>query len=324
MRKTTIAAILLVTASILALLHTAYLGLWTVANDDLRQEKGEADISGGVRDGDTGEPIANVAVSVEGQTQHATTDENGVFVLKDVRRGERSLHLTKTGYRNLTYNFLNINDMEEPPANWTEEGQDESGDAPPAYLDIAMEAGPGEDMEKGQDYDLGFATGIFALCTATTLVLSLLALVGGYYASRRRRLPMVAAGSLAAVLVISLGFFSTINVFLSIMLSMIALMILLFSRDEYEDGGSGSARGKGAGATDEDGYGRGEDKEKGAGSEEEGEDRRNRREKAGGDRPAGGRRDGKANRKGMARRERAEKAERPGYREKKIRRTGSR
>lgn len=63
-----------------------------------QQVSSNTTLHGRVVDAGTGEPVAKVKVLVNGRGPNATTDENGVFTLRDLQPGEVELYVTAVGY----------------------------------------------------------------------------------------------------------------------------------------------------------------------------------------------------------------------------------
>ncbi|WP_299702149.1 carboxypeptidase-like regulatory domain-containing protein [uncultured Pontibacter sp.] len=76
-----------------------FLIVFTACNEDTIEPLGEGSIGGEIRDADTSEPLAGVAVTSNPATSAIASDEDGRFVFEPVAGGNYTLLARKSGYK---------------------------------------------------------------------------------------------------------------------------------------------------------------------------------------------------------------------------------
>lgn len=161
--------------------------------------KGTVELS--IIDTSNNESLENVAITINDQTDY--TDEDGIFSIKNISIGINSLELSLSGYKTQVREILVY-----PIVT--------------SVYEIKMEAGSGED-------NIPFDTWG---CSIIIIIFSVFALLGSVTSFQRRHLDAAAAGAIVAIF--SFGFF-----LIGSILSIIALAIIMMSREEFEDGKKG-------------------------------------------------------------------------------------
>lgn len=146
--------------------------------------------------------LENINITIDDIT--GKTNENGIFFVENVKPGIQNLKLSSDGYITKTQELLII-----PIFN--------SKDI------IKMEAGVGEGEKKFFDF-----TG----CILVLAIFSVFALLGSITCLKLRHFDIAIAGSLMGIL--SFGFF-----FIGSILSIIAFLLIMKSREEFENGRKG-------------------------------------------------------------------------------------
>ncbi|MFO8133847.1 MAG: carboxypeptidase-like regulatory domain-containing protein [Thermoplasmatota archaeon] len=158
-----------------------------------------------------GSKLAGVNVTVEDTGMTATTDGAGAFTLSNISGGKHTLVFTSAGYKTLRAEVFVL------PWDITLPAQD-----------FTMEQGTGSTSQRGLmlvvlDLAPVLAVGILAL--------SIVALVGGILALLRKHFVIAVVGAVCGIIA---GFFSIVGIPLGI----VALVLLLISREEFVPAGS--------------------------------------------------------------------------------------
>lgn len=181
---------------------------------DTVTETGMASTYTGTVVDDDGNGLAGVNVSVEDtaeETQQTTTDGSGDFKLTNITGGKHTLVFTSPGYKTLRAEVFVL------PWDITLPAQD-----------FTMEKGTGTTRQRGLmlvvlDLAPALAVGILAL--------SIVALIGGILALLRKHFAVAVVGAVCGIIA---GFFSLVGIPLGI----IALVLLLISKEEFIPAGS--------------------------------------------------------------------------------------
>jgi len=202
--KPVIAGILLI---IIFLSGIAMSGILLLSFDSLDKVNMPSEFKGRVVDS-SGKALEGIKVEVVGHPElNTTTDEKGYFVIKNITSGRQKLHLTGEGYKSLTAEIFVL------PWNITI-----------SYEKFVMKEGSGEIEQKSliiKVFEFG------PLLSSIIIVLSIGALIGGILAITRKYFVIATIG---AVIGIIAGFFTLIG----IVLGLVALILLLISKDEFE------------------------------------------------------------------------------------------
>ena len=251
---TKIAAALLALTAVTGFFMTGFWGLSAKTMNDVSNEEGEGDIYGIVYEkislantssvSEERYALVNVTVTVEDVDMATTTGANGTFTLEDVPLGDRVLVFELAGYRTVEYMLLHMVDLEKPPSDALQEGGTFGEDI--EYLRIRMEPGADEKpKEDGSDVTAGELYQVFMTCTVLLAIMSVIALIGAYFAYKRKRYAIAMVGCFSGILVQGPG----VNLsfcFLGIgsIMSLIALMLLLFSKEAFAGKGAKMSGGK--------------------------------------------------------------------------------
>ncbi len=165
-----------------------------------------------------GTPIANATITVHDDNLTVTTNASGAYVIHGVPVGYCEITVEKTGYRTVRYKTFIVEKGTggSQPGSKVETGDD-------VELDFTLRKGAGT-----RTYGVPVAT--FArmgmtIFGAISLFFALVALVGGLYALKRRKLWLVVLGSI-------LGFLS-VGFAIGSILALVALFIAILARKEF-------------------------------------------------------------------------------------------
>jgi len=147
------------------------------------------------------ETLEDVEITIVGVS--GTTNERGTYILENVTLGIQNVELSLSEYKTQTWEILVM-----PVAR--------------SYHKITMEEGTGEDHTTFDT--LG--------CSIILAIFSVFALLGSLSCLRRRNLDVAIAGSVIGIFVF--GFFM-----IGSLLSIIALIMIIRSREEFENGKKG-------------------------------------------------------------------------------------
>ncbi len=163
--------------------------------------------------GEDGTGLAGVNVSVEGESLTAATDASGGFTLSNVSGGKHTLVFSKQGYKTLRAEvFVLPFDIAVPTK------------------DFSMEPGP-ETESTSQQGMIVTVLELAPVLAGGILALSIVALIGGILAILRKYFVVAVVGAVCGTIA---GFFSIVGIPLGI----IALVLLLISKEEFIPAGS--------------------------------------------------------------------------------------
>jgi hypothetical protein len=175
-------------------------------------------------------PVAGANVTVVDLGLMASTNETGYYRVLNVENGWHDIKIEMPGYKTLVKSVY-VKAME---VSGTSSGGQGDG---ATNADFQLQPGDGE-QRLGEARTPGSKTGPMddntrrmvqsfgAVCGVVGVVLGLFSILGGYYAFRAERLGVVAIGTLCGIL--SFGFI------IGSVLSVIALILLLLSTDDFE------------------------------------------------------------------------------------------
>ena len=147
------------------------------------------------------ETLENVEIIIDGIS--GTTNESGIYIFENVTLGIQNVEISLSEYKTQIHEILVV-----PVVG--------------SYNKVTMEEGTGEDHTA---FDiLG--------CSIILAILSVFALLGSLSCLRRRNLDLAVAGSVIGIFVF--GFFM-----IGSLLSIIALIMIIMSREEFENGKKG-------------------------------------------------------------------------------------
>ena len=177
------------------------------------------DIEGIVRS-NTGTPLQYVKVSIVDKQLFTTTDARGKFILLDVPPGKQEIMVEKEGYTTIIHKAFIT-----PSGSWLEQFRDYDPDA--YEKEFEFELTPGEGTKRtGSFPQFALFSCILFACAMVAVVFSIVALIGAYFAFKRRKFAITMIGAILGIF--SLGFF------IGAILSIVALFLLILSSDEFK------------------------------------------------------------------------------------------
>lgn len=200
--KPVIAAILLASVFALGITTAAFSETFIESSLDTFSSvgmKGTVELS--VTDISNNSSLENVIITIEGVS--GSTDENGLYCAKNISLGIQVVGLSLSDYKTQTREILVIPFIT-------------------SYHEITMERGVGNE-------NIPFGT---IGCSIILAIFSVFALLGAVTSLKRRHLDVAVAGSVIGIF--SFGFF-----LIGSILSVIALIIIVMSREEFENGKKG-------------------------------------------------------------------------------------
>ena len=177
-------------------------------------------------------PIENASISIVDSHLQTSTDKNGSYQIFGIPSGYHQLIIEKNGYATLIYHRYILSFEEE--SEFMTEFQDEKGENPLVIdndnYNFQLNQGSGtytygsETPPHREFFNIfgGFISGFGII----TLFCSVLSIIGGYFAINRKKYVLVLLCSIAAIF--SFGFF------IGSLLSIIALIIIIISSNEFE------------------------------------------------------------------------------------------
>ncbi|HEC72187.1 MAG TPA: hypothetical protein ENI36_01120 [Thermoplasmatales archaeon] len=172
---------------------------------------GEVTLEGKVLDNITKQPIKNVTISVVG-TNISVFSENGTFELKNIPVGYRTLNISTSGYKTLHAKIFLLK-------NLFSEGK--------IKKEFYLDKGSGvEGIEEAGLLNLLVKS--WYICSILIIIFAILALLGAIACFLRKYIIVAILGSI-------FGIFTFGIIFIGPVCSIIALIIILFSREEFKN-----------------------------------------------------------------------------------------
>lgn len=221
--KPTIVSALLALVGVLGIVMAAmfFMGS-TVFTDMMGTDDGPFEVHGVVLY-TNGTAAQNVTVTLVGTSISTVTDDTGHFVLYNVPRGEQRVQVEKAGYVTLTMK-VSVPGLSGMNGNAGNDGPE---------IKFVLSPGSGQaETSPGFEMTVDDVKGIIAICGGIILVMSILTIVGAYFAYSRSNFGMVIVGTLAGIFTVGFGVGS--------ILAFLALFIVLLSSEEFK------AKGKSA------------------------------------------------------------------------------
>ena len=166
-----------------------------------------------------GTGVEGVTVSIVGEGMQVTTDADGYYWIYNVPAGNTEVRVQKAGYN--TY----IKKVMVTPFGGEWVTEDNNMDDNNEY-DFVMTEGSSE-IERGEYPDWDVISSFVFVCSSLVIVFAVLALVGGYFAIKRKSYGFAVLGAV-------LGLFTLIGA----IFALVALIILAISKDEFKRGGN--------------------------------------------------------------------------------------
>lgn len=179
-------------------------------------EDGKGDIYGTVTFLN-GTPVENATISIVGESLSTQTDDHGNYMIYNVPSKNHEIKVEKEGYNTIIYKaYIAPSDfnVEQHQGNKDSNSENE--------FDFVLTPG-NEELERGSYPPFQLIGGIMIICAVVIIILSIITLFGGYYALKRKKFGFVIAGAI-------LGLFTGIG----IIFALIAIFILVLSRDEFK------------------------------------------------------------------------------------------
>ena len=219
--KPGIAGALLILTTIFGLIATFFMvgaGIF-MGNADESFEFWGADNSGdvaGTVEYLNGTPAENVTISVMGEDIVTQTDDGGNYILFNVPTGNQKIQVEKEGYNTIIYKkFVGTEDFQ-----WNgNSGSGHNSDGNNQDFTIT----PGDrTLDRGSYPPWGMISGFLLFCAILIFIFSIISLFGAYHSFKRKKFSVAIAGAIV-------GIFTVIG----IIFSLIALFILIISRNEF-------------------------------------------------------------------------------------------
>ncbi|UCF09051.1 MAG: carboxypeptidase regulatory-like domain-containing protein [Thermoplasmata archaeon] len=157
---------------------------------------------------ENGTPAEGVLVSVVGESRSTTTNEYGNYYLYNVPAGNQELRVEKEGYNTIIYKAF----FDPTDSSNNTDFQNE--------FDFTLTEG-NQTLERGSHLPLELIMNLIYVCAVILVVFSIIALIGGIYAIQRKKYGIALLGSI-------------VGVFSGGLFPLIALFILLLSKDEFK------------------------------------------------------------------------------------------
>ena len=223
--KPTIVSALLALVGILGIIMAAMFFTGFSVFGDMMDTSGNGPFEiHGIVEYTNGTGAQNVTVGVVGTSIETVTDNEGRFVLYNVPKGDQRVQVEKAGYVTLT---RKVSVLESSSMAWSwSDGNGGMGTGPEIRFVLAPGTGQAETGSFGSDFTVNDVKAIIAVCGVIILVLSIVTLLGAFYASKRANFGMVIVGTLAGIFTIGFG--------IGTVLAFVALFIVLLGSDEFK------------------------------------------------------------------------------------------
>ena len=240
---------LLVIAGVLSIIMGLTAGLFFVGiggfmtnMDNMMGDTG--DVSGHVI-AQNSTPLEGATLTVVDSGQQVISNPTGYYRIVGVDTGWHDIRIEKQGYRTIiqSVNVLPSSNSNMDYGNF-DDGHSEHEDS--TVVDFQLQPGTDTYRVGGQhkgdwntpwgDWSNSWSGVFIGVCSLLMMLFGFLTLIGGFFAFRRKHLPVVFMGAVFGI--ISIGFF------LGIILSILALIILFLCMDEFNGHKKGSEGGK--------------------------------------------------------------------------------
>jgi len=163
-----------------------------------------------------GDGVENATVSIVGEGISSVTDENGNYILYNVPNGEQELKVEKKDYNTYIRKIF----VTPGDSGWSTNHDD--FDSMEKYnLEITKGS---QVVERNDIPEKRLLNGFLYSCGAIIIIFSVMALLGGFFALKRKKFKMAAAGA-------GLGIFTGIGALFAI----IALFLIVISKEEFSE-----------------------------------------------------------------------------------------
>jgi len=227
--KPAIAGALLVTAGLLAIVFGGLVGslFFSFDNsfpfDDADWEDGIGGVQGYIIY-QNASPVVGATITVVDSGLIAISNDTGYYRLIGAPSGWHDLKVAKEGYKTILQNVYI-----KTQGGWGEYDWDDE-----TTVDFQVQEGLGT-IRLGPTHDVDddwerrgmkAMENMVYVCMGTTIIFGSIAVIGGYFAFQRRHFPVVMISSIFGILSIGFG--------ISAILSIIALIVLLLSHNEFD------------------------------------------------------------------------------------------
>lgn len=164
-----------------------------------------------------GTGVDDVTVSIVGENLKVVTDDDGYYSIYDVPIGETEIMVEKDGYNTYIRKVIvspESSDLDKDDMDWNSENE----------YNFVITSGSAV-VERGEYPDWNVISGFMYACSTLIIIFSIIVLVGGIYAIKRQKYRMAVIGAV-------LGIFTVVGM----LFSLIALFVLVVSRDEFDRG----------------------------------------------------------------------------------------
>jgi hypothetical protein len=222
--KPTIAGALLIITAIIGIIGGFliiaggfFVGGIDEGNFDFFDLEDKGDISGRVTFLN-GTGVESVNVTVVGTELTTQTDKDGFYIIYEAPIGNQEIKVEYEGYNTYIKKVV----ISSSEVDFTMEDEDfETGN----NFDFQITEGD-QVIERGEYPPWGLISGLIYTCAALIIIFSIVSLIGGISAIQRKRFGLAAVGAI-------LGIFTIIGA----IFSLIALFILIISKEEFQKSG---------------------------------------------------------------------------------------
>jgi hypothetical protein len=170
-----------------------------------------------------GTPVENANISIIDTDLYAQTDGNGSYILYNVPIGNQEIMVEKDGYSTIIQKVFLSSDGNQDYSGINTDTNDETKSTAKKYNFVLR---PGDDViNKGSFMPFEWIGSILIVCSVIVIILSMITLIAGYFALKRTKLPLVITGAVLGII--------TIGFMLGTILAIIALFIILLSKNEF-------------------------------------------------------------------------------------------
>jgi hypothetical protein len=166
-----------------------------------------------------GTPVDGANVSIVGEPLTAETDETGNYLIYNVPTGNHKIKVEFEGYNTIIYKTF----IGPEESRWDDSSR--QGKSADNKYDFTLT--PGDDtIERGSYPPFELIRGIMTICGVLVLIFSVIVLLGGLYALKRKNFMITILAAILGIL--------TFGFFVGSLFALIALFILIISRDEFK------------------------------------------------------------------------------------------
>ncbi len=166
-----------------------------------------------------GSSVENATITIVGEDLSTQTDKDGLYIIYNVPSGNQKIKVEKEGYNTIIYKAF----ISPSEAKWKANVDDNSHQNWDSDNEYDFIISPGtRTLDRGSYPPFGMIGSIMVVCAALIIIFSIIALIGGFFALKRKNFKYAIIGAV-------FGIFTGIGA----LLSLISLFILILSRDEF-------------------------------------------------------------------------------------------